>query len=122
MEIDFSTNELLICSTVIDNDNFSVLTTQKLITKEKGILLSCNLNGASVKEYGDFKGYKKVPFTFGVVYLADGSEFKYFIETGRASMVMIHGVKTSIQVNQMTSSQVIRVAAIWTRKADSAGN
>ncbi|MBV7532439.1 hypothetical protein [Chitinophaga sp. sic0106] len=122
IEIGFSSTELVICSTVIDKNNFSVLTTQKLITKEKGILLSSNLNGASVKAYGDFKGYKKDSFTFGIIHLADGNEFKYFIETGRASMVMIHGVKTRIQVNAMTDSQVIKVAAIWTGKTDSSSN
>ncbi|MGO4292093.1 hypothetical protein [Chitinophaga sp. RAB17] len=122
IEIGFSSTEPVICSTVIDRDNFSVLTTQKLITKEKGILLSGNLNGASVKTYGDFKGYKKDSFTFGIIHLVDGNEFKYFIETGRASMVMIHGVKTRIQVNEMTDSQVINVTAIWTRKTDSSSN
>ena len=47
IEIDLSDNELVICSTVIDNDNFSVLTTRKLATKEKGNLLSGNLHGAN---------------------------------------------------------------------------
>jgi len=122
IEIDFSSTELVICSTVIDKDNFSVLTTQKLITKENGILLSCNLKGASVKEYVAFKAYKKDPFTFGVLHLADGNEFKYFVETGKASMVMSQGVKTSIQVNGMTDPQVNKVTAIWTRKNDSSGN
>jgi hypothetical protein len=104
IEISFSSTELVICSTVTDRNNFSVLTTQKLITKKKGILLSGNLNGASVSAYGDFKGYKKEALTFGIIHLVDGSEFEYFIETGRASMVMIYGVKTRIQVNGMTNS------------------
>ena len=99
IEIALSANELVICSTVIDIDNFSVLTTQKLATKEKGNFLSGNLNGATDKRYGDFKGVlKKEPYTFGMVQLNNGNDLRYFIETGRASMVMVYGVKISIQI------------------------
>jgi len=94
--IELSDNELVICSTVIDEDNFSVLTSRKLITKESGVLLSGRMNGAEDRRYGDFKGYRSGPFTFGLVQLSNGEELKYFIETGRASMVMIYGVRTRI--------------------------
>jgi hypothetical protein len=96
IEIELSENELVICSTVIDKDNFSVLTSQKLTTKESGVLLSGKMNGATDRLYGDFKGYQRGLFTFGVVQLDNGNELKYFIETGRASMVMIYGVRTRI--------------------------
>lgn len=117
--IDLSPNELVICSTVIDIDNFSVLTTQKLTTKEEGGFLSGNLSGATDKLYGDFKGMlKKEPLTFGKVQLDTGNELRYFIETGNASMVMIHGVRTRIRIEGMTNSQMDKVAAIWTRKSN----
>lgn len=94
-----SVNELLICSTIIDIDNFSLLTTQKLVTKENGILLLGNINHAKDKLYGDFKGaISKEPYTFGMVKLEDSNDLKYFIETGRASMVMIYGVRTRIRL------------------------
>ena len=119
IEIDLSPNELAICSTLIDSDNFSILTTQKLITKEKGNLLHGRLDGARDKFYGDFKGTRnKGPFTFGTVQLENGSDLKYFIEPGKASMVMIHGVRTSIRTNVMTSEQVDKVARIWTRRSE----
>jgi hypothetical protein len=102
IEIDLSLNELVICSTIIDIDNFSVLTTQKLATKEKGNFLSGNLQGAKDKLYGDFKGYKDESLTFGMVQLDNGIDVRYFIETGRASMVMIHGVRTSLRIGGMT--------------------
>jgi hypothetical protein len=98
IEIELSGNELVICSTIIDKDNFSVLTTERLTTKEKGVLLSGNLNGALVKQYGDFKGFENEPLTFGLVQLNNGNDLRYFIETGRASMVMIYGVRTRIQI------------------------
>jgi hypothetical protein len=119
IEIDLSDNELVVCSTVIDINNFSVLTTQKLATKEKGKFLSGNLNGATDKLYGDFKGVlKNDPFTFGMVQLDNGNDFRYFIETGRASMVMIRGVRTRIQIGGMTNTQMDKVANIWTRRSN----
>ena len=85
----------------IDSDNFSVLTTQKLVTKEKGILVPGQLNDATNKFYGDFKGaLKKESFTLGMVQLYNGDEFRYFIETGKTSMVMINGVSTRIQIGK----------------------
>jgi hypothetical protein len=117
IEVDLSPDELVICSTLIDSDNFSILTTQKLITKEKGSLVYGSLLGATNKLYGDFKGIRnKEPFTFGMVQLENGSDLKYFIETGKASMVMIYGVSTWIQINAMTTGQVDKVARIWTRR------
>jgi hypothetical protein len=117
IEIDLSDNELVICSTVIDVNNFSVLTTRKLATKEKGSLLSGNLHGATDKLYGDFKGgLKKESFTFGTIQLDNGNDLRYFIETGKASMVMIHGVRTSIRIGGMTNTQMDNVTRIWARK------
>jgi len=112
---------MFICSTVIDIDNFSVLTTQKLATKEEGKFLSCSLDGATDQLdglYKDFKGVReKEPLTFGTVQLDNGNDFRYFIERGSASMVMIHGVRTRIQTGGMTNAQMDKVAAIWTRKS-----
>ncbi|WP_404984210.1 hypothetical protein ACI513_11065 [Chryseobacterium sp. M5] len=93
--------ELIICSTIIDSDNFSVLTTRKLITNENGKLQFGNLINAKDELYGDFKS-KINEFTFGNVLLENGKNLKYFIETKTASMIMIRGVKTSIKIQQKT--------------------
>ncbi len=100
-QIELDENELFICSTLIDKDNFSILTTRKLLTQLDGQLYSENIQGAIDKLYGDFKGYKNKDFTFGLVQLQNGNELKYFIETGKASMIMIHGVRTLIRTTQM---------------------
>jgi hypothetical protein len=99
IQLDLRENELIICSTFIDSDNYSILTTQRLITKEKGQTNSGSIEGAKDKIYGDFKGYQDKPFTFGQISLYNGIDLKYFIETGRASMVMIHGVRTLIRTH-----------------------
>ncbi len=100
-QIELDENELFICSTLIDKDNFSILTTRKLLTQHDGQLYSENIQGAIDKLYGDFKGYKNDDFTFGLVQLQNGNELKYFIETGKASMIMINGVRTLIRATQM---------------------
>lgn len=92
--------ELIICSTVIDNNNFSILTTRRLLTQQGGQLYSGKIQGATDRLYGDFKAYKDKDFTLGLVQLANGKELSYFIETGRAAMVMIHGVRTLIRITR----------------------
>lgn len=99
MELHLSQNELIICSTVINSGQYSILTTKRLCTNEDGNIKWADITTASDKFYGDFKGYDKSEWTFGKIVLADGQEFKYYIETGKASMIMIHGVRTRIRLN-----------------------
>ena len=75
-------DERIICSTLIDGENYSILTTQKLVTVENGKERAESLSGATDKGYGDLKGYKDDQVTFGLVELENGNELKYFIETG----------------------------------------
>jgi hypothetical protein len=113
-----SEGELVICSTIIDADNYSVLTTRQLITSEKGALSYGDVQEASDKLYGDFKGYKTDSYTFGQIQLKDGRDLKYFIEVGKASMIMIHGVRTLIATQPMTSAQVDTVTKAWIKKSE----
>jgi len=112
LSLDLVENELIICSTVIDQDNYSILTTRQLMTKKEGQLNIGNIQGATDKLYGDLKGYKDKSITLGQVQLKNGNELKYFIETGKASMVMIHGVRTLIGTTQMTNKQIDNVTRI----------
>ncbi|MFL9485579.1 hypothetical protein ACI6Q2_22550 [Chitinophagaceae bacterium LWZ2-11] len=115
LSLELSDNELIICSTVIDYNNFSILTTRRLITKENGKQDIGEIEGATGKQYGDFKGYKE-KLTFGQIQLHSGVILKYFIETGKASMVMIYGVRTLLQTQEMTNSQVNKVTRIWNKQ------
>ena len=121
IELDLTENELIICSTVIDSENYSVLTTQKLITKENGIKNIGNLTGAKDKLYGDFKGYKDKSYTFGFVELENGKDLKYFIETGKASMIMIYGVRTIIRTEEMTEKNIQNSIRNWNRQNEKNG-
>ncbi len=114
--LNLTEDELIICSTLIDRENYSILTTQKLITVENGRERAENLSGATDKGYGDFKGYKDDQVTFGLVELENGDNFKYFIETGKASMIMIHGVRALIRTQKMTNQNVENVTRVWNRQ------
>jgi len=116
LSLDLSENELIICSTVIDADNYSIVTTQRLITKLNGQESVGNIEGATDKRYGDFKGYKDKLFTFGQIQLQNGADLAYFIEVGKASMVMIYGIRTLIGTQEMTGIQVDKVASIWNKQ------
>jgi hypothetical protein len=118
VNIDISENELIICSTIINLDNYSILTTQRIITKKNGNLNFGNLIDAEDKLYGDFKGYQENETTFGQIKLSSGEELKYFIETGNASMVMIHGVRAILKTSTMTSNQIEKVTRIWNKQCD----
>ncbi len=116
LQLELKNDELIICSTVIDSENYSILTTQKLITKENGIENIGNLTGATLKPYVDFKGLNGEPLTFGLLQLENGIEFKYFIETGKASMIMIHGIRTLIRTQQMTDKNIENVTRVWNKQ------
>lgn len=116
IKIDLSENELIICSTIINLENYSLLTTQKLITKENGTNSVGNIIGAIDKGYGYFKGYKEDSFTFGIVELENGTDLKYFIETGKASMIMIHGVRTIIRTQHITEKNIENTIRNWNRQ------
>jgi hypothetical protein len=102
LQFDLIQDELIICSTVIDGDNYSILTTRRLITKQNGQTQNGNIEGAIDKLFGDFKGYIGKTLTFGQIQLQSGVDLNYHIETGKASMIMVQGIRTLLKVNQMT--------------------
>ena len=116
LHLNLTEDELIICSTVIDDENYSLLTTQKLVTVENGVERTGPLNGAKDKGYGDFKGYKADAITQGLIELENGDELKYFIETGKASMVMVHGMRTLIRTQDMSNQNIENVTRVWNRQ------
>lgn len=116
IQLDFIDTELIICSTILNPDNYSILTTRRLLTKQDGQLTEGYIEGATDKSYGYFKDHRDKIFTFGQVQLQSGQEIKYFIETGKASMMMIHGVRTLIRTAQMKSKQVENLTRIWNKQ------
>ena len=97
IDINLRENELIICSTVINANNYSVLTTQRIITNKNNIVATGELTNSKDKGSGMFKSMKD-DFVFGSITLENGSDLEYFIETGKASMIMINGIKTLISI------------------------
>src|SRR5260221_12774178 len=94
MITDFYENELPICSTIIDAFTWSVLTTRRLLTNQQVQLAMTDMNTSIYLSHGNFKGYNQKDKTLGSLQLANGTKMTYFIEAGRASMVMIYGIRT----------------------------
>ncbi|WP_338769264.1 hypothetical protein WAF17_09485 [Bernardetia sp. ABR2-2B] len=116
IQLELQENELLICSTVLDSENHSILTTQRLITKENGVEKIGSMNEVSDESYGNFKGYGDVEIIFGLVRLTNELELKYFIETGKASMIMVHGIRTLIRTQILTKKNIENLTRIWNRQ------
>jgi hypothetical protein len=96
--IQLAEGELAICSTIIDKNNWSILTTQRLLTQMDDKLTIGSMDNCKDFLYGDFKGYVGEETTKGSIQLANGMKMTYLIETGKASMVMIHGVRAKIMI------------------------
>ncbi|MBT1705437.1 hypothetical protein [Chryseosolibacter indicus] len=87
-------NESLICSTIIDEKIWTVLTTRRIFSFEGVGLKEHSLLNINKWDFGDFKDYSKQTFTKGFLSFEDGNIVPVFVETGRASMVMIYGIMT----------------------------
>ncbi len=87
-------NELPIAITLVDNNNWTLLTTRKIITNNKGTIKHTFANKVAEWAWNDFKGYKQKPVTLGKLTLDDNSTLDTIIETGNASMIMIYGIMT----------------------------
>lgn len=101
-DFEFFLTEIPICSTIKDKGNWSILTTQRLVSKLNNQLFETDMETSVNRFYGDFKGYKDKDFTFGKVENLKSEEIQYLIETGKSSMVMVQGVKTRIDIQQNT--------------------
>ena len=116
IQLDAEENELIICSTVIDAYNYSILTTQRIITKENGIEDMAYMAGATTHDYPHYIGFEKFNYLFGTVALSNGNAFRHFIEAGKACAMMIYGIKTLIWVQQLTDSQMINLMRLWDKR------
>jgi hypothetical protein len=98
MGIELDEGELSICSVLIDIDNWTILTTRKIITSIDGIRTECYFNEISNYKYNAIRDYKK-EYYLGDIILKNGENMNFLIESGKASMIMIYGIKTRSQIN-----------------------
>lgn len=97
MIADLEEEELPICSTVIDPDNWSVLTTRRMITRNSGQLTSAFIREGSCPSSPAIKDTKKETAILSIAF-KNGDTIHFFIESGRASMVMIAGIQARLSM------------------------
>jgi len=90
--------EELICSTIITDNLWTVLTTRKIITLEGVRKYIHSLEGIERRNLGDFKGWAKQDYTKGILIFKDDEMFPFFIECDKASMIMIYGTQTAMKI------------------------
>lgn len=96
--IDLENGEIPICSTKIDLKQWTLLTTRRIITRNKEDQYAQEIKDFKAKNSGNFKGYRDIAFEQGTIELYNGKKIPYFLETGKPSMVMIYGIQTAMQI------------------------
>lgn len=91
-------DELVICSVIINTTQWSVLTTRRVITWDREELFAYAISDFEERELEDFKDDFYAKWTKNIFKFSNNEKMPVFIETGRASMVMIYGTQTAFQI------------------------
>lgn len=118
IQLDMAEDELIICSTVIDVNNYSLLTTRRIVTKENGIENIGDMTNATQNTPPLQFKLEKYNYVFGTLQLQNGTVFRYFIEAGKASMVIEYGIRTLIWSQQLTDSQMTNLMRLWDKRRE----
>ncbi len=87
-------NELPIAKTTMDEKNWTLVTTRQVVTCANGIIRSIKAYNILIFDFADFKGLHKTLFTVGSLLTHDQQKLDVFIETGKASMVIIYAIQS----------------------------
>jgi hypothetical protein len=99
-------NELPIALTLVDETNWTLLTTRQIVSNIEGNVKQTLTENVVEKKWNDFKGYKDKSTTLGQLTLADNTTLDFIIETGKASMIVIYGIMTLTGKETSTKEQV----------------
>jgi hypothetical protein len=91
-----SDNELPISETFVDNNNWTLVTTRQIITCKQGVERSIRPTDVYSWTWDDFKGIRTTPYTLGTLRVNEQQNLEVFIETGRASIVIIYAIRTLV--------------------------
>ena len=94
VDVRLESHELPICSTIVNTKVWTLLTNNRIISFEGVGIQEHKLTPIKRWNFGDFKGYSDQSYTKGFLHFVDDTIVPVFVETGRASMVMIYGVMT----------------------------
>ena len=109
-------NELPIALTHVDNRNWTLLTTRKIVSNIKGDIKEAFANNIKKWKWNDFKGYKDKPITLGHLILDDNTILDIVIETGAASMIIIYGVMTLTGQETASEEQISKTLSRYEKR------
>lgn len=95
-QITFSSGELPIAQTFIDQSNWTLVTTRRIVSCFNGQVQETGAENVNSWDWGDFKGFKTEQTSIGELRLDDGSILNFHIEVRRASMVIIYSIRTLV--------------------------
>jgi hypothetical protein len=98
-EITLEEGEELICSTFVDEQTWTLLTTRRILSADGLSLDEHSIEGITKSNFGDYKDSVKQAHTRGFLFFKDGNIVPIFIETGRASAIMVTGITTISKSN-----------------------
>jgi hypothetical protein len=119
IQLNIAEDELMICSTIIDEENYSILTTRRCVTKENGIEDIAYMPDAKKYDLPLNHKLEKYGYVLGTVELQNGKAFRFYIEAGKAAMVMTYGIRILIWCRQLTDSQMINLMRLWDKRSKS---
>ncbi|WP_245576605.1 hypothetical protein [Flexithrix dorotheae] len=96
--INLNPSEISICSTEINEHQWTLLTTQRIFTSDNEDFFEGKIIDFKTKRSGNFKGIGNIKYVKGIIELHNSEKIPYFLETGKASMVMIYGLQTAMQI------------------------
>ena len=109
-------NELPIALTQVDDKNWTLLTTQKIISNIEGKMQQAPAKNIIKWTWGNFKGYVREIVTLGRITFKDDSTLNILIETGSASMIMIYGIRTLTGREISTADQINKTLSRYQKR------
>ena len=95
--MDANENELPISQTTVNKNNWTLITTRQIITSIDGIIKTAKAGTVNSWHWNDFKGYNKTDYTMGELQLDNQQKLEIFLETGKASLVMIYAIMALVE-------------------------
>ena len=107
-------NELPITLTYVDSKNWTLITTQRIITSIKNEIKEIFATSIISWKWNDFKGYKDSPITYGQLILDNDCSFDIIIETGNASMISVYAIMTLADLK--SNEQIIKTLSRYEKR------
>lgn len=114
----FLEGELIIASTINDHDNYSILTTRRIISKEGSVENVGYMTDVIRYRVPINSKLEKFDLVFGTIEFKNESVFNFLLEAGKASIIMVYGIRSMIWSHELTDAQMINLMRLWDKRAN----